>query len=846
MSEKIGVDAVYKQALGHFNAERYREADQLCTAIIQAAPNHIDAINLLGAVAQKVNRHDLAVELFNRAINIDSSRAVLYLNLATSLYPLGRKDETIKALKSALRIEPENSQITGYLNWVLHTEGGSVEALQQAVNLHQSGRIEEAIICYQKTLQIDPKNVLALSNMGFALQTTGKLNAAVTALKKAIAIKPDYADAYSNLGNVLQEQGEFDEAVDSYQKAIILKPDYADAYSNLGTLLKKLGELDKAVYNYQKAIDINPDSPGAHYNLGRTLHEQGELDKAVSSYQKAISIKPGFLEAVLNLGNILKELGKLDEAAFSYQKAILIKPDHAMAHSNLGVVLQEQGKVDKAVLSYKKAILYKPDYAEAYSNLGVVLQETGKLEEAVKSCQKAIAIKPDFAIAYNNLGNALRDQCKLDEAVASYQKAIEIKADYTDAFSNFLFIISYYTLYSFEETLKHHQSWDKVHGKVGLENSFSHLGSLNPDKKLKVGYISPDFKHHPVSDFMRGIIQNHNHNSFQIYCYSNVSSPDKITGEFKKLADVWRDVLGLNDQELAQQIYADGIDILIDLSGHTKKNRLKVFTYKPAPVQTTYLGYCTTTGLQAMDYWLTDPILTPDNSPEKSTETVVRLPTCWVCYKPMEPPPIAMIDRGSNMGVVYGSFNHLSKITPTVARVWSRILSALPTAKLLLKTKQLVNIQEQERIFYIFAKNGIKKERLILQKDSPDYLKEYGVVDIALDPFPRTGGLTTADALWMGVPVITLAGQRMIERQGASLLSAVGKREWIAESEDEYVLKALELAEGGILDSKQRLSLHNRVVSSPLCDYKNFVNGLERAYRQMWHLKCGTENSNHG
>jgi protein O-GlcNAc transferase len=806
MDEKISIDDAYKQAAEHFSTERYTEAEKICNSIIQAVPNHLDAINLLGIVNQRVNRHDLAVDLFQRAINIDKKKAILYFNLATSLYPLGKKDETIKTLKAALKIEPDNSQINDYLNNVLSGEDSSVDPLQQGITFHNSGRMDEAIHWYNEALKKDPKNAVALSNMGCAQHSIGNIDAAVISLKKAITNQPHFAEAYNNLGNSLQEQGNIDEAIESYQEAISIKTDFAEAYSNLGNVLQKQSRLDEAVACYQKSILIKPDQASSYSNIGSALQKQGKLDEAVGNFQKAIAYRPDYAEAFCNLGDTLHEQEKLDKAVASYQKAIALNPGYAEAYNNLGITLKEQVKLDEAIASYHKAIAINPSYVEAHSNLGVSFQEHGKF----------------------------------NEAVASYQKAITIKPDHKEAYSNFLFLISYYSLYSNSETLKYHQFWDKVNGKLGREKSFSHTNDKVADKKLKVAYLSPDFKQHPVSNFMRGIIQYHNRDNVQVYCYSNVAAPDSITEEFQKYADIWRESLDLSDFDLAQQIYNDEIDILIDLSGHTNENRLKVFTYKPAPIQTTYLGYCTTTGLQAMDYWLTDPLLTPENTPEESVETVVHLPSCWVCYKPNINPPISMSDRGSDKGVVFGSFNHLSKISSAVAMVWSQILFSMPAAKLMLKTKQLISLDEQERISQVFAKFGIERERLILQKDSSSYLEDYGLVDIVLDPFPRTGGATTADALWMGVPVITLAGQRMIERQGVSLLSAVGKKEWIAESVDEYISKAVELAKNGIRDSEQRLSLHNRVVNSPLCDYNNFVNGLEAAYRKMWHSISGT------
>ena len=384
-SEQFTVESGYSRALDYFNAQRYTEADKLCTAIIQAVPNHVDSLNLLGAIAQKISRHDLAVEQFQKAINIDNSRALLYYNLGGSLNLLGRRDEAIKVLKIALEKEPGNSQISDYLHSITinsipgpeigNLQNKAQEALQRGIELHQSGRLDKAIQWYLKTLEINPENTAALSNMGAALQTTGKLEEAVSSYQKAISIKPDYADAYSNLANTLQEQGKLKEAVTSCQKAISIQPDNAEAYNNLGTVLKKQRKLAEAVASYQKAISIKKDFVKAYSNLGSTLTDQGKLDEAVTIFNQAISIKPDYAEAYYNLSQPLKEQGKVEEAVTSYKKAISIKPDFADAYSNLGVLLQEQGKLEEAVASYQKAISIKPDHNNFIMNLNSVKEE---------------------------------------------------------------------------------------------------------------------------------------------------------------------------------------------------------------------------------------------------------------------------------------------------------------------------------------------------------------------------------------------------------------------------------------------------------------------------------------
>ncbi|MBF0359335.1 MAG: tetratricopeptide repeat protein [Magnetococcales bacterium] len=443
---KIAINVAFKQAVDHFNAGRYTDSDQICTAIIQTVPNHIDAINLLGVIAQKLGRYDLAIELFQRAINIDNCNPLLYYNLATAFSQLGQINEAIKVLQTALEKEPDNIQIAEYLITIRNStlantavDGTRVkdeEFLQKGLEFHQAGQLDQAAICYQKCLEINNKNAHAFANMGAIFQAKGEMEKAVDNYQKAIKIQPGLADTLYNLGKALQEQGKHGLAISSYQKAIAIKPDFAEAYSNIAVALQEQDRLEDAVGYCQKAIAIQPNIADTYYNLGNILKEQGKLGSAVYNYQKAITIKPGFADAYYNLGNVLKEQEKLDLAADSYQQAITLKPGYAGALYNLGIVLEEQGKLDLAVVNYQKAIAINPGFADAYYNLGKTINELGNLDLAVEYYQKAVAINPEYAKAYYNLGIIFREQGKLDLAITSYRQAIAIKPDYAQAYSN--------------------------------------------------------------------------------------------------------------------------------------------------------------------------------------------------------------------------------------------------------------------------------------------------------------------------------------------------------------------------------------------------------------------------
>ncbi|MBF0358841.1 MAG: tetratricopeptide repeat protein [Magnetococcales bacterium] len=934
---QMSVESAFARAVANFNAERYAEVDKLCTAILKAVPNHINAINLLGVVAQKVNRHDLAIEQFQRAIKIDSSRTLLGYNLGISLYELGRKEEAVKTLKKALERDPENSQISDYLNRVLsldlHSElSSATEILQQGVSLHHSGRLDEAINCYQKILEIDPENTAALSNLGLALQTLGKFEEAVINLKKAISIDPGLAEAHFNIGNLLKRQGSLDEAVASYQKAISINPDkaefhnnlgnilynqdklseavksyqkaisidpgFADAHNNLGNVLKDQGRVEEAVVSYKKAISINPDLAGAHGNIGNVLKDQGRLEEAVASYKKAISINPGLADVHSSLGSALKRQGRLEEAVASYKKAISINPGMAVAHSNLGNALKDQGREDAAVASYRKAISINPDLADAHNNLGNALKGQDRLEEAVLSFRQAISINPGLADAHNNLANISKVHGKLDEAVTSYQKALAIfnldlaathtsgksekslatnkvasivpdspdkpissainasptaesrfnneqnqaKSNFgsalrkTEIYSNLLFCNQYIPGQTQENLLSIHKGWERLISHSDDSPVFYHNNDLNPDRQLRVGLVSADFGYHPIGFFMFGFFKYHNA-ELKIFCYSD-REPDEMTKQLESFSDSWALTKYMTDDELAERIYSDKIDILIDLSGHSATNRLLVFAKKPAPIQMSWAGYVGTTGLSAMDWVIADKNYAADGDEKFYTEEILRLPDSWVCYTPPKYLP-ALISRSAldkANCIVLGNFGNPGKINDTILEVWSRIMRQCANTNLLLVYMWMDSPPNIHRITSFFEKAGINRERIIIDghKSNRELLNAYNSVDLALDTQPYSGGLTTFEALCMGTPVITTYGATFAGRHSASILRSVGLDELVASSLDNYVEYAVDLISNP--DKLQTISrgLRERFLNSPPCDCNKFSLDLTMELRKIW------------
>ena len=569
-----------------------------------------------------------------------------------------------------------------------------------------------------------------------------------------------------------------------------------------------------------------------------TLTEQGRLDEAIAAFRQAIRLKPDLAEAHSGLGDALAAQGKLDEAISACRQAIRAKPDLAAAHSSLGNTLAAQGKLDEAIPAYRQAIRIKPEFAEANSNLGNALAQQGKLEEALAAYRRAIRIKPDYAEALVNLANVLREQGNLDEAIAAYRQAISIKPDFFQAFSNLLFSLNYHDKLTAEHLFAAHREWGERYGRP-LPRPSAYTNNHDATRRLRIGYVSADFCQHSVAYFLEPLLKGHDQQAVEVFCYAGVRFPDAVTAHLRGLSDHWLMTVGLSDEELAGHIRSDRIDVLVDLAGHTANHRLLVFARKPAPIQVTWLGYPNTTGLQAIDYRLVDAVTDPVGEADAlASEALMRLESGFLCYgaskgapEPTAPP---YLQTGA---VTFGSFNNPAKISAATVDTWATLLTRLPTARLLLKGKPFADAATRALFLARFGERGVAAERFELVAWLPGvatHLAAYHRVDIALDPFPYNGTTTTCEALWMGVPVVALRGDRHSGRVGASLLNQIGLPDLIANSVDEYVQIALELASNAQRLDDLRCSLRARVAASPLCDERAFARKMEAAYRTMW------------
>ncbi len=660
--------------------------------------------------------------------------------------------------------------------------------------------------------------------------------------RKILRTDPAHADALHLLGVVAHQSGRHAAAADLIGQAISQNADNPLYHSNLGATLQALGQVNDAVASCRRAVDLRPTLAASHYNLGRALQANGDGDAAETAYRRTLQLEPQHAEARLNLGNLLYQRGEIAAAAEEFRRSIQCNPRYAYAHYNLGNALFELGRHPEAIESLRTTITLKPDFAEAYNNLGKVYRSGDRLDDALTCFSTACRLKPHDALVQNNRASVLQSQGRIDEALADYRRSRQLNPRDAAAHSNLLVAENNVPENSPHELFRMHLAWAREHAAAIPPMRTRCLPE--PQRRLRIGYVSPDFRTHPVAHFFLPLVKRHDRELVEVICYSNVERPDRTTQQIQQLSDHFRDTREWSDDRLAETIASDEIDILVDLAGHTARNRLLVFARKPAPVQVSYLGYPNTTGLEAIDYRFTDAVADPPHHVRTHCETLVNLPGPFCCYSPpkVDISPQVSSRRGA-AEITFGSLHNLAKLNSKVLDVWSEILQRVPRARLLIARSTLSRTC-RERLAAEFAQRGVPAHRLDLRQLSTtrcDYLQIYAEIDVMLDAFPWCGHTTTCEALWMGVPVLTLCGDRHAGRMGASLLTHVGLHEWITESTASYVTRAAELAADCDRLRGSRLSVRQRLLDSPVCQARRYAEGVEAAFRTIWRRYCATQ-----
>jgi len=599
------------------------------------------------------------------------------------------------------------------------------------------------------------------------------------------------------------------------------------------------GRLAEAEALYRQILAAEPRNADALHLLGVVARQVGQNDVAVDLIRQALALRPNFPEAYSNLGNALRDKGQLDKAVAAYRQAIAVRPNFSEAYSNLGNALRDKGQRDQAIAAYRHAIALRPGYAEAHYNLGVALEEKRKLDEAIASYRQAIAFRSNFAEAHNNLGNAFKDNGQLDEAIACYRQAVRLKPDYAEAHSNLIVTCNYHPACDAGMIHAELRRWNERHAEPHKKLIRPHHNNRDPSRPLRIGYVSADFYKHASAFFLLPLFRCHDRRQFELFGYSHGNCSDEVTQQMKDHMQHWRTTVGMTDAQAAAQVRQDQIDILVDLKLHTADNHLLLFAQKPAPVQATWLGYPGSTGMDAIDYRLTDPYLDPPGQNDAYySERSIHLPDTFWCYDPLSGEPSVNAPPCVENGfITFGCLNNFCKINDAVLSLWAGVLQTVSGSRLLLMAPEG---SARERVMARLIRDGIGSGRVefVPKQFRSGYLTTYHRIDISLDTFPYNGHTTSLDSLWMGVPVITLVGATAFGRAGLSQLTNLGLTELVARTPEQYIQIAADLAKDLPRLTELRRTLRPRMQASPLMDAPRFARNVEAAYRQMWRNWC--------
>jgi predicted O-linked N-acetylglucosamine transferase (SPINDLY family) len=896
----VDIEQTLQQAVEHHRAGRQEEAVALYQSILEADPCHAEANNNMGAMAVQVKQPAAGLPYFVAALEADPSRERYWLNYIDALAQAdqletardvltlarqqGLQGEEVDAL--AMRLEggtavaekpkakpakpdkptrksaaykggsPGPKEMNSLVTQFGQGHFAEAATLAQAMTMRfpqhefgwkalgmaykQMGRTADALVPMQKAATLSPRDVKAHFNLGVTLQELGRLGEAEASYRRALEINPDYVEARINLGNTLKDLGRAEEAEASYRQALQARPDSAEAHQNLGITLQDRGRPAEAESCFRRALEIKPDYTEAHSNLGIVFMNLGRPDEAEASFRRALATNPEFTQALSNLGVAQKELGQLDEAMESCHRALEINPDYAEAHNNLGTMLMSLGRRDEAEASYRRALRANPDFAKAHSNLSIAQKDLGQLDEAMASCQRALEINPESAETHLNLGNVLQDSWRLDEAIASYRRALELKPDFAPARSNLLFCLSHDETVGVPELFAEHRRFGEQF-EANLRASWpQHGNSRDPERCLQVGFVSADLYDHSVAFFIEPVLAHlATCPQLSLHAFYNNAIQDLVTGRLRKHLKHWHSIVGLPDEMVAQQVRDAGIDILIDLAGHTGANRLLTFARRPAPIQASWMGYPGTSGMQSMDYYIADRFFMPyEGFSGQFTEAIARLPANAPFLPSQEAPAVNVLPALSNGYITFGSFNRAGKIRRSVVALWARLLRALPSSRLLLAGMPASD--KEDTLTEWFAQEGIERGRLSFhtRSDMTHYLGLHHQVDVCLDTFPYNGGTTTLHALWMGVPTLTLTGDTPASRTGACVLGHVGLDAFVAYDAEDFVNKGVSWADNLAALQDIRAGLRERFAESAMSQPELIAESLQRALRIMWQRWC--------
>jgi predicted O-linked N-acetylglucosamine transferase (SPINDLY family) len=714
----------------------------------------------------------------------------------------------------------------------------AIQALELALEHHQAGRLAEAERIYKQVLEVDPNHPQALHLLGLIAHQCGKHELAIELIEKTIRIDPSKAHYRNNLGEAYRAVGRAGDAEQQYGAALLLNPAYTEAHNNLGNALLDLGRLEEAEQSYRRALSLKPNYVEAHNNLGIALLELGRLEEAERSYRRALSLRPNYVETHVNLGGALEKMGRQDEAERLYRQALALRPNYARAHSNLANVLKERGRLEEAEQSCRQAIAFEPNLAEAHHSLGNVLKEAGRLEEAERCYRQALIHKPKYPASLASWVHMRQLLCAwagLDESLESLRRSVETPG--SQPISPFIFLTCSDTDRNGQRDCARQFVNATLKSVISSPPLFKgKRNSVQP--RLRVGYLSADFREHPTSSLLAEVIERHERQRFEVFGYSyGPSDSSSMQRRIRKAFAVFRDIRFSSDNAAAQTILDDGIDLLVDLKGYTAGGRPGITALRPAPVQISWLGYPGTLGDRRLaDYLIGDSVVTPLQHAEHYSELLALMPGC---YQPNdrqreigEAPTRTDVGLPED-GFVFCSFNQSYKITRVIFDVWCRLLHQVPGSVLWLLESTAT---ARRNLLHEAETRGIAGERIVFGPHlaPTQHLGRLQLADLALDTYPITSHTTASDALWVGVPLLTKLGDTFVSRVAASILHAAGLPELVTNDLAAYYLLAVELAtKRDRLDAIRARLAANRM-SCRLFDSGRFTHDLEHLYRKIW------------
>ena len=829
--QAIAIDPNYAYAhnnLSHVLKQQglLEEAKKSAQAALSLDPNLFSALYQLGTLARDLGQNEDVINYLNRALAIKPNFEALYDDLFSVYFQLEHFKEDQKINDQALSHFPESAKF--------HYNAGILSARQND--------FKQAIICLQQALKFDHENTEIILLLARTFESSGDTAAAGTHLLRACHLQPDAAEIHTQSGFYFLRQNQISSAIASFEAALKLRPDSFEILDQLAPAYIQDQRLDDAVNCYERILLLHPELEKIHHNLGLVLRTLKLYDKAELSFRSAVKIKPDFAMAYCDLSNVLHLLGEFDAAEYNAKKAIEIDDNLEITHFYLGNAMHSLMKHESAIQSFQRAIEIKPDFADAYCNIGFIYFELQNFESANDYFQRTLDCNSSHSRALHNLGLIISDYDS-HSALSYFRRAIQIDPNDDAGYDHLLFNLMHCEDIPANDLFNEHIAFGKQ--VESPETWPAHKNTREPSRQLQIGFVSGDLRQHAVMKFFEPILAylaRHSDLSLHAYCNNDNKNThfkeDEVTQRLKKYFQHWHHIVELNHDQLAQKIMADKIDILFDLSGHTKGNRLRTFALKPAPVQITWIGYPGTTGLQAMDYFFSDKYFTPHGLIDSQfTEKLVCLPSTTNFLPQKNTPDVNLLPALSKGYITFGSFNRLKKLNPSVIALWAQLLRAIPTSHLLLygTKKGMPN-----PIVQWFENEGIAKDRVSYYPNgsTENYFSTYHEVDICLDPFPYGGGTTTKDALMMGVPTLTLPGATPVSRMGAAILSAVKLTDFIATDKEDFIKKGVAWS-GKISElANLRAGLRDHCAAIPNQHPEQIAASIVRACRIMWQRWC--------